>query len=501
MFLLIVLFVFEIQSLASAARDSCSIVRQQYTDMALGDASHVPFTLQKGGGICRSESGMCCSQAMERNFSKRLKRDYGLATKSYFTRAYEGIKSQSEHFQMSIERYVLHNARISLQSCSLLHSNTSSLPTNTNSNQHVDIYRQRVMNVYSNVTHYFSQVHKTKDVDVRRILKTFAQESMSVKKSRSITCLRRTADKLESALDAAWLIKESLKFGRSLFSSIRSWRPSDTCIEALVEMNYCPLCNPNLVYQLAQPCSKYCVNVQKGCLAPILQISNSLSEWSTLLQTLLSELVAERSLVESVSGLNQFVHGTMFSNRPEDICEHENYVYQDPWGDTLEYHLNRLSQELQLLEDSFDILPYQLCDRMNYNSQPGSEHHCWNGTAMSTYNCHVVDSGLHSPNPTQWVSGDPMLSEQEVRLKEIIAMLYEATGAEPSPTPRVEVDIDSLCWDPPVRDSTNTVENDGESNVSDKRDHDSNVQPLKTSSSSSHFLSLLLALLLGTIYY
>ena len=47
------------------------------------------------------------------------------------------------------------------------------------------------------------------------------------------------------------------------------------------------------------------------------------------------------------------------------------FSISDPWGDTLEYHLNRLSQELQLLEDSFDILPYQLCDRMNYNSQPG----------------------------------------------------------------------------------------------------------------------------------
>lgn len=500
MFLPIVFLLINNRYFVESYSDSCNNVRQQYSTMAIGNSNDVPYSLQPGG-ICHVTKG-CCSADMERSFSKRVKREYTATSRAYFDHVYQTVKARSEHFQMSIERYILHNARISLQSCSLLHSNITQLPVSTTANVHLDNHKQRVMNVYGNVTHYFNQVYENKDVNIRRLIKTFVKESLSVrKKLKSTTCVNEVADNLEAALNAAWLVKENLKFGRSLFGSIRQWRVDDSCVDALVEMNYCSLCNPNHVYQFTKPCSKYCLNVQKGCLAPVLQISSRVTEWSRLLQSLLSDLQNSKSLQGGVSELNHLIHSTLISDSVDDICEHEAYVYKDPWRVTLEYHLERLSEELELFENVFDTLPYQLCDKIQDSSQPGSENHCWNGTAMSTYNCHIADNGLYPPNPTQRVLGDPMLSQQEARLKEMIAMLYESTGIAPSPTPQIEANLEDMCWDPPPRESVPTGE---EGDNMSTRDHDTLPAPLNPASSTSSAvtglsLSLLLLLLSATV--
>lgn len=495
MFLPIVFFLINNRHFVESYGDSCSNVRQQYSTMSFGNPNDVPYSTRPGG-VCGPSQG-CCSAEMERSFSKRVKREYTSTSRAYFDHVYQTVKSRSEHFQMSIERYILHNARISLQSCSLLHSNTTQLPFSTTTNLHLDNHKQRVMNLYGNITVYFNEVYGHKVVNIRRLIKTFVKESLDTrKKLKSTTCVNSVADNLEAALNAAWLIKENLKFGRSLFGSIRQWRIANSCVDALVEMNYCSLCNPNLVYQFTKPCSKYCLNVQKGCLAPVLQISSRVTEWARLLQSLLQELQTNKSIQRGISELNHLIHSTLISDSLDDICEHEAYVFKDPWKVTLEYHLSRLSEELNLFDNVFDTLPYQLCDKIQDSSQPGSENHCWNGTAMSTYNCHIADSGLYSPNPTQNIMLDPMLSDQEVRLKEMLVMLYETAGIAPSPTPQIDINLEDMCWDPPPRETV-IIEEEDEDNMSDKRDHDTVPAPLNPGSSSSPALSALnLSLLL-----
>ena len=120
---------------------------------------------------------------------------------------------------------------------------------------------------------------------------------------------------------------------------------------------------------------------------------------------------------------------------------------------------------------------------------------------MSTYNCHVASNGVLAPNPTQVVLGDPLLSEQELRLKEIIRMLYDITGIVPSPSPVLQInmeDISEMCWEPRPRERTK-IETEDE-NVSDKRAHDTASQSRDRSGDSPplschHFLLFFLVIL------
>jgi len=48
-----------------------------------------------------------------------------------------------------------------------------------------------------------------------------------------------------------------------------------------------------------------------------------------------------------------------------------------------------------------------------------------------------------------------MLSQQEARLREIVAMLYQQTGILPSPTPPITLQATEQCWEPTESEEDN----------------------------------------------
>ena len=74
-----------------------------------------------------------------------------------------------------------------------------------------------MLDVYTNITYYFKQADLIKDVNIRKLLKSFAKNTLDIKNTRrlrTVTSINDVADRLESALHATWLVKESLKFAR-----------------------------------------------------------------------------------------------------------------------------------------------------------------------------------------------------------------------------------------------------------------------------------------------
>ncbi|CAG5132697.1 unnamed protein product, partial [Candidula unifasciata] len=63
---------------------------------------------------------------------------------------------------------------------------------------------------------------------------------------------------------AARTFVQGLAIGRDVVSTVMEIAPSDACVKAIVRMTYCPYCRG---LTSTKPCSNYCLNTMKGCLA------------------------------------------------------------------------------------------------------------------------------------------------------------------------------------------------------------------------------------------
>lgn len=459
----------------------CSNIRLQYKAMRLGKESHVPDKPKNvPDAICTN--ALCCSSQMEAAFLKQTKADYQQISETQFSHLYNTIKHRSEHFKMTIEQYILHSARLSMQDCAFL-----SAPLATPHSIHEK--QESVLNLYSNVTQYFTDTYKPK-ISLKRRLKDFVDQHSTRKVVKP--CLDRIVKTLQQSLTTARTVRDALNFGRSLFSTVViNFEPSDSCLKALVKQDLCPVCQN--IYTIARPCPKLCLNTHKGCLAPLLALSDDLSRWSQLVQALTTSLLVEQSVYEAVAGLDHFVH-SILTQKDEalSLCDHPIHDYKDEATVKLEYHLKDLQSEIQLFDGVFNSLPHQLCDANI--AQPGSEHFCWTGEKMGKYNCRIAQDGLLAANPTQSVTQNPFLRQQATRLREIVAMLYQHANITPThATPMIQSD-EELCW----------VEERVQDNRSDKRNinvteaEPENTTQLEIKTSSGYFTTP--SLLIVTVY-
>lgn len=434
MLVLIFLLICSAVQSTSLSSKACSNIRDIYKGMRLGKGSHVPDKPQKvPEAICTN--AVCCSSQMEDSFLRKTKSDYKLISETHFSHLYNTIKHRSQHFKMTIEQYILHSARLSMQDCEFL-SAPLATPHSIREKQ------ESVLNLYSNVSTYFTDTYKPK-ISLKRRLKDFVDQHSTRKVAKP--CMDRMVKQLQQSLTTARTVRDALNFGRSLFSTVViNFEPSESCLKALVKQDMCPVCH-NL-YTIARPCPKLCLNTHKGCLAPLLALSDDLSRWSRMVGTLTASLLEEQSVYEAVAGLDHFVH-SILTRKDEalSLCDHPIHDYKDTATVKLEYHLNDLMSEISLFDGVFDSLPHQLCDATV--AQPGSEHFCWTGEAMGKYNCRVAQDGLLAANPTQSVTQNPFLRQQATRLREIVAMLYSHANITPThSTPVVHSDTE-LCWE------------------------------------------------------
>ncbi len=65
---------------------------------------------------------------------------------------------------------------------------------------------------------------------------------------------------------------QALGEGKRILARILKIAPRDKCVEALTRMSSCPACQG---LPAIRPCSSYCLNVMKGCLAYHTELADS----------------------------------------------------------------------------------------------------------------------------------------------------------------------------------------------------------------------------------
>ena len=77
---------------------------------------------------------------------------------------------------------------------------------------------------------------------------------------------------LRRSFVATRTFSQALQEGRSILAKILKIPPRDKCVEALTKMTSCPACQG---LPAIRPCSGYCNNVMKGCLAYHTELADS----------------------------------------------------------------------------------------------------------------------------------------------------------------------------------------------------------------------------------
>ena len=104
--------------------------------------------------------------------------------------------------------------------------------------------------------------------------------------SRYLECVSKNMKKLQPFGDvpkkltlqlrrsfvATRTFSQALVEGKKVLSKILKIPPRDKCAEALTKMTSCPACQG---LPAIRPCSSYCLNVMKGCLAYHAELSDS----------------------------------------------------------------------------------------------------------------------------------------------------------------------------------------------------------------------------------
>ncbi|XP_056600062.1 glypican-1b [Triplophysa dalaica] len=226
---------------------------------------------------------------------------------------------------------------------------------------------------------------------------------------------------------------------------------STECVRAVMKMTYCPHCSG---VAFAKPCSNYCKNVMKGCLANQADLD---SEWRNLADTMLQVvdklsrpysmdsviLSLPKRVAEAIlymqDNLNTFNNkvfqacgSPVLSSTPEDQIKRGRNAAEEVSstpGFQLEKLLSDVSRMLRDVMQYWILLPSKLC--VDRESGPSEVDTCWNGMSVDRYLPEVMGDGLANQinNPeveTDITKPDMTVRKQIMQLKIMINRLKYA---------------------------------------------------------------------------
>ncbi|KAG7268178.1 hypothetical protein CRUP_025422 [Coryphaenoides rupestris] len=177
---------------------------------------------------------------------------------------------------------------------------------------------------------------------------------------------------------------------------------SPECVRALMKLVHCPHCRG---LASTKPCSNYCSNVMKGCLANQADLD---AEWQNLIDTLLqvaSSFSTEPSLdvvlssiptriFEAVGYLQDNMDAFTAKEQKKEQKRRGSSLTASPTaGLRLEMQVSDLSSKLREMQQYWVQLPAALCSKLA-SSGSSIQDKCWNGVTKARYLPEVMGDGL-----------------------------------------------------------------------------------------------------------
>ncbi|XP_055492786.1 glypican-6-like [Leucoraja erinacea] len=273
---------------------------------------------------------------------------------------------------------------------------------------------------------------------------------------------RKLKIQVTRAFIAARTFVQGLTVGREVANRVSKVIPALGCIRALMKMMYCPYCRG---VPTVKPCSNYCLNVMKGCLANQADLD---TEWNLFIDAML--LVVERLEgpfhIEEVMDPIDVKISDAIMNMQENSMQVSAKVFQGcgqpkprpagrstrsvsdnfnirfrPYspeerpttaaGTSLDRLVPDIKEKLKMVKKFWSTLPYTLCNIDKVTSSVSDEEECWNGHTKGRYLPEVMNDGLTNQinNPEVEVDitrPDTMIRQQIMALRVMTNKLRNA---------------------------------------------------------------------------
>jgi len=260
---------------------------------------------------------------------------------------------------------------------------------------------------------------------------------------------------LRRSFVATRTFSQALQEGKKVLAKILKIGPKDKCVEALTKMTSCPACQG---LPAIRPCSAYCQNVMKGCLAYHAELEDS---WDKYLDNLIA--VGERLIgpfnIEAVVEPIDIKISDAIMNFQESGYEVTQKVFQDcgqprmgkrqafgfgvqqlasvverkpnsAAGTNLDHLVTEIISKLKETRGFWTGLPGILCQNPEVGS--GKEtvtENCWTGRDRGSYTSRLAGDGLAAQEQNPEVEVDTSRPDLDIN-EQIFSLKLAANKLE-----------------------------------------------------------------------
>ncbi|KAG7513369.1 glypican-1-like [Solea senegalensis] len=413
----------------SGADRSCADLRQFYTGKGFTLAG-VPQTEISGEHLRMCPQGpTCCTSAMEESLAgltaretEGLIREAGRSLQAAFNALYRSFDTYFTELHSNSER----SLQEVLSPLGPLYSQNTRLFLDlyTDLRQY---YRGSTINLDETLSEFWSRL-------LERSFKSSAPPEVSLSEdylecvAKQQETLRPFGDiprdmkvKVIRAFVTARSFVQGLIVSGEVVRKVSQVNLSPECTKALMKLVYCPHCHS---LASVKPCSSYCSNVMKGCLANQADLA---PEWQNLIDIMI-QVVASFSMEPSLDVVLHSIPARIYEAvhyQQENMDDFTAKVYQtcgrpgEPGtgspdlnepkrnsgsltvsqykpsptaGIRLEMQVSDLSSKLREMRQYWTQLPMALCSKMAAGG--AAQDKCWNGITKARYLPEVMGDGL-----------------------------------------------------------------------------------------------------------
>ncbi|KAM3876187.1 glypican-1-like [Diretmus argenteus] len=409
---------------------SCADLRQFYTGKGFTLVG-VPQTEMSGEHLRLCPQGpTCCTSSMEENLANLTAKE----TEGLIREAGRSLQAALNALSRSFDTYFTdlhgrseHSLQDALSPLGPLYSQNIRLYGDLYSDLR-RYYRGSALNLDETLSDFWSRL-------LERAFKTSVSAEVSLSEdylecvAKQQETLRPFGDiprdlkvKMIRAFVTARSFVQGLTISREVVRKVSQVPLSPECVKALMKLVYCPHCRS---LASVKPCSNYCSNVMKGCLANQADLD---AEWQNLIDTMLKvassfssepslDVVlssvpgrifeAVRYLQENMAAFTAKVYQTCGTpgesgtgsptlqeqrRRGNSLTAPTEYRPSPTASLRLEMQVSDLSSKLREMRQYWIQLPAALCSKLAAGG--ANQDKCWNGITKARYLPEMMGDGL-----------------------------------------------------------------------------------------------------------
>lgn len=446
---------------AKGADISCQGIRYIYFNKGL-DTSDIPRTPQQGIHLKICPRGVtCCTPEMESKMWTMSRETYTSAIGAATQHMQATFHSKAQLFDEFFTDLLTHSKR----DFHFMFKKTYGILYERNSDVFTDFFKD------------LETYYESGNIDLEEALRKFFSHlyqrmftvlnSQYTFDSRYLECVSKNMQKLQPFGDvpkkltlqlrrsfvATRTFSQALSEGKKVLSRVLKIQAKDECAEALTKMSNCPACQG---LPAIQPCTSYCLNVMKGCLAHHTELGESWDKFVDSLTAVGERLIGPFNIEAVVEPIDIKISDAIM-NFQESGYEVTQKVFQDcgqprlgrrqasngGFGYSVPQQTNRqmrptagtnldtlVTDIMVTVKDTkgfWTKLPSILCQNPDVGSgKEPVEQNCWNGRDRGYYSNKVVGDGLAAQESNPEVEVD--ISRPDVQINEQIFALKLVTN-------------------------------------------------------------------------